>query len=135
MRKHSAFNITLMTGVMVLAAVLSVTFSASRALAADFLTSDEVKKLVSGNTVHVEVSGKGEFKAYLNSDGKVTRMHDGQTLEGVWRIKDDGALCVRYSDKEESCGSVKKNSDGTYTRIDDAKVTNHWTKVLKGKDL
>jgi hypothetical protein len=56
-------------------------------------------------------------------------------MEGIWRVKDKGALCVRFGDKEERCGAVKKNSDGTYTRVDDTKATFHWIKVSKGKDL
>ncbi len=103
--------------------------------AADFFTSDELKTLVSGNTVHFEVPGEGEFKAYLDSNGKVIRIHDGQALKGSWSIKDDGVLCLHYADKEERCGRVTKNRDGTYTRIDDADVMNHWTKVAQGRDL
>jgi hypothetical protein len=135
MRAHSRLDMAMTTGVMTLAAVLSVASMASLTFAADFLTRDEVKKLVSGNTVHVEVSGKGKFKTYLNANGKAIRLHNGQALDGVWRVKENGALCVHYAGDEERCGTVKKNSDGTYTRIDDANVTNHWTKVSKGKDL
>jgi hypothetical protein len=103
--------------------------------AADFFTSDELKTLVSGNTVHFEVPDEGEFRAYLNSNGTVIRMHDGQALEGSWSIKGDGALCLHYVDKEERCGRVTKSRDSTYTRIDDAGVTNYWTKVAHGRDL
>jgi hypothetical protein len=108
---------------------------AAPAFAATFLTGDEVRKIVSGNTVYFEVPGKGDFKAYLDSNGEVTRVHEKKILEGTWRVKDDGALCVHYASVDERCGTVKTNMDGTYTRVDDANVNNHWKKVVTGKDL
>ena len=135
MKMHLSVKKTVTKGAVVLAAMLGMSLPALHAFAGEFLTGDEVKELVSGNTVRFEVAGKGKFKAYLDSNGKVTRIHDGQIAEGTWRINKDGALCVHYTGKADHCGKVKKNSDGTHTRVDDAKITNHWTKVSKGKEL
>lgn len=117
------------------AAMLSASFTASWAFAADSLSRNEVEKLVTGNTIHFEEPGKGEFRAYLDSAGKVIRLHDGETLEGTWHVNDDGALCLHYVGSEDHCGMVKKDSDGTYTRVDDANVTYHRTKISNGKEI
>jgi len=135
MKVHSIVNMTVTMRAVALAALVGVSFPATPALAANALTGNEVKKLVAGNTIHFEVAGKGRFKAYLDPAGKVTRKQGDKVIEGKWRVKDDGALCVHYAGNEERCGTVKKNSDGSYTRIDDANTTNHWTKISKGKDL
>ena len=118
----------------VLAAVLAASVPATRASAGEFLTRDELRSLVSGNTVHFEVAGAGTFKTYLDASGEATRIHDGQRLEGTWRINNDGALCVHYAGAEDLCGQVEENSDGTYTRVDDANVENRWTKISSGED-
>lgn len=135
MRTHSRFDMALMSGAIVLVAAPSVTTMAAQSHADAFLTRDEVTQLVSGNTIHFEVSGQGELAAFLDSDGRVTRMHKGQALNGVWLVKDDGSLCVQYAGNDERCGRVERNSDGTFTRVDDANATNHWTKISQGKDL
>jgi hypothetical protein len=118
-----------------LASLFGASFLAAQAFAADFLTRDEVKKLVAGGTVHVEGTGGVKFRAYFDPNGKVTRKQDNQVMEGVWRVQDNGALCVRYGDKEERCGKVEKSGDGTHTRVDDANTAFRWTKATRGKDL
>lgn len=135
MRTQSNFNILLFIGMFAFSVVLILMSMTSQTFAANFLSGDEVKDIISGNTIHLEVPAKGKAKAYMSSTGKVTRMRKKQTLEGAWRINSDGALCIRYTDKKEHCGFVTKNADGTYTRVDDAKVTYHWNIITKGKEF
>jgi hypothetical protein len=106
---------------------------ASGALAEEFLDKERLGALIAGNTVHTEDLQSGRsFLAYHHPGGGwILRREDGSTIDGIWRISADGAQCVVID--AETCGRIRKNADGTYTRVVNGAPRNKWTKVTPGK--
>jgi hypothetical protein len=112
-----------------------ITTLPAQVLSSDSLSEKEVQALISGNTSHLEIAGKGQAKSYMSPDGKVTLVKGKNTMEGEWTINEKGALCVHYTGKPKRCGTVHKDGDSSYIRTDDANITYLWKKVTKGNGL
>jgi dienelactone hydrolase len=102
---------------------------------AERISGDVVRAIISGNTIDLEVPGKGTARAYLGADGTVTRKMGDAMAQGAWKINGDDALCVQYAGTDERCGTVAYNGDGTYTRLDDAGTTFIWKAISEGNVL
>jgi hypothetical protein len=114
-------------------ALVALATGAAPALAQSYLSKDELRQLIQGNTVHTEDLASGRaFMAYHDPGGRWQLMRqDGSIVEGVWSIRADGAQCVIMD--AETCGLVQKNADGTYTRVVNGTPRNRWSKVTQGK--
>ena len=113
-------------------AVLLAT-AAAPVLAQNYLSKDDLQRLINGNTVHTEdlVSGRS-FLAYHQPGGSwQLQRQDGSVVEGTWSIRADGAQCVVID--AETCGLIQKHADGTYTRMVGGAPRNRWSKVSDGK--
>lgn len=110
-----------------------LTLSAT-ALADTPLTGEQIKQLLSGNTVdvHSNVTGS-DFKMYLAADGSIAaRAENGNTWGGGWRITDSGEQCTRFEGKSESCGQFVDSGDGSYKRMDGGSPRSIWKKIYPG---
>ncbi|MBI3562767.1 MAG: hypothetical protein HY080_13730 [Gammaproteobacteria bacterium] len=120
----------------VIASLFALVVVSMPALAEDkMLSADELKKVIVGNTIHASMVNDGKtFKAYFDSRGKYTRIQDGATTEGTYRISADGTQCVMFNNAE-TCAKIKDNGNNTYTRIENGVPKATWNKVVAGKDL
>lgn len=106
---------------------------ACTASAEELLGKEKLGELIAGNTVHTEDLQSGRsFLAFHHPGGEwILQREDGSTVHGTWRISNDGAQCVVID--AETCGRIRKNADGTYTRVVDGTPRNRWSKVTGGK--
>ncbi len=59
------------------------------------LNGDEVKALLSGNTVEAIHAAKGfTITTYYSPDGTFRQIRDGNNESGTWEIDDQGFLCT-----------------------------------------
>jgi pimeloyl-ACP methyl ester carboxylesterase len=117
------------------AATVSMLEEVFNATEEERVSGDAVRAIISGNTVDLEVPGKGTARAYLGADGTVMRKMGDGVAHGTWQIAENDTLCVQYSGKEKRCGPVAYNGDGTYTRLDDAGTTFIWKVITDGNAL
>ena len=113
-------------------------FTASfQAQAADALSNDAIKALITGKTVNAEHAKKGfSFKVYFAADGSATRDWKGDMQEGKWFFK-DGLHCINVGSGDK-CASIVPNGDGTYKRLKGGKKNKHfinWLSIVDGKHL
>ena len=113
----------------------------SAGIAGEWMSGEQIEKLVSGNTTY----GKHEFKgftsySYNRPDGTfVGRNSESGPRKGTWRV-DGNKMCRHPEDRpKEFCQEVKDNGDGTYSRYKQPKnlamPKKHvftWTKVVPG---
>ena len=116
-------------------ATVSMLEEAFSAATAERVSGDAVKAIISGNTIDLEVPNKGTAQAYMGANGRVVRKMGAGMAEGTWRLAKDDTLCVQYTGKNERCGPVTNNGDGTYTRLDDAGTTFIWKAISTGNVL
>lgn len=104
-------------GAYVLAALAMGLALAQPARAGGDLSQDEVKTLLSGNTVSATHHAKGySFTMYLSPDGVARQVtSQGDKDEGAWLVRSDGDLCVNFRD--EICGPLIPLGDGRYKRM------------------
>ncbi len=113
-------------------------FTASfQAQAADALSNDALKTLITGKTVNAEHAKKGfNFKIYFAADGSAIREWKGDMQEGKWFFK--GNLhCINVG-AGDKCASIVPNGDGTYKRLkggDENKNFINWLSISDGKKL
>lgn len=109
--------------------------------AGGWMTSEEIEKLISGNTTYGKHESKGFTSySYNRPDGTAVgyNSRDGAT-KGTWRVKGNMICRHREGRPREFCQKVKDNGDGTYNRY---KTSNNvmrgdihvftWTKVAPG---
>ena len=98
------------------------------------LTGDQVKQLITGNSVDAHSNAKGvDFKAYFAADGSgVLQNEKGRTFNGVWRITESGDHCSKWGDQKETCGQVMDPGDGTYKRMEEGYPRAIWKKIYPG---
>ena len=90
--------------------------STTPAEASTMLTGEEIRSLISGNTVEGKVSDGYYFKGYHAPDGTVSATSEGggKTYRGTgtWQIKSD-TVCVNWANKDwkSGCGTYAKNGE------------------------
>ncbi len=105
------------------------------AQAGETLDAAAVKKLITGNTAHIQRGDGSSLKTYFSPDGKVIRHENGVTSEGTWQVKDDGMHCVEGI-AGGGCARIVKNADGSYERVQPwSKAAITWTAIVNGKDF
>ncbi len=124
-----------------LAALGVLGLMSSLAMAGEWMTGEQIEKLISGNTTY----GKHQFKgftsySYNREDGTSVGWNSKRgATKGTWRVK--GNKICRHLDgnRKEHCQEVKDNGDGTYNRYKQpgnlAMPKKHvftWTKVVPG---
>jgi hypothetical protein len=83
------------------------------------ITSPEITKLLTGNTLYFEfanpVAGTGQGALYYGADGKVlTKMPNGQKWKGTWTVKPDNSACFVWEvGPEPGCTKYDKTGDTT----------------------
>jgi len=115
-------------------AAVSLTTMAGASAGDRLLSADEVKKLITGNTVHVTVVQNGkQFSVYFAPDGKG---YSKKGERGTWEVKDNGEHCVSWAKRDAvRCLRIADTGDGGYARVfSDGKKANIW-KIEAGKKL
>lgn len=109
------------------------------ALAGTQLNGEQIKQLVSGNTVLAHNIDQGtDYKNYYSPDGTMISRNEsnGQIYKDKrWRVSDSGDICSQSAGKKESCGQVVDNGDGTYNRLDNGSPRGVWKKVYPGNTI
>ena len=114
--------------------LLGIALSAT-AVAGTQLSGEQIKLLVSGNTVELTSISKGsDFKVYFKADGTATSFNESKSKKGkgTWRITDAGEHCTKWGKKDETCGQVIDMGNGTYTRMFEGSPRATWNKVSPG---
>ena len=90
--------------------------------AAEPLTGDQVKELVSGNTVYGEARKGWKAIRYLAPDGKMIQylVDKDKYAEGDWNIKGN-ELCWGFERARTNCGKLVKKGDEYHFLKDDTK--------------
>lgn len=114
-------------------ALMALIICCGSALAGETLDAAAVKKLLTGNTAHVQRGDGTTLKNYFSPDGKLIRYENGATSEGTWQVKDDGTHCV--DGLPGGCGRIVKNSDGSYDRVQAWGRPVTFSAVVNGKDF
>ena len=117
-----------------------VALSAS-ASAGTLLSGEQIKNLVSGNTVALHSLAKNiNFQIYYAADGSSISHNEnsGKKSRGTWRITDSGEWCNYWpteKNPEERCGQVIDNGDGTYNRLENGNLRSVWKKIHTGNTI
>lgn len=126
-----------MARLLIFVAMICVSAAATtlQAQTKDLLDSVQLTALLSGNTTHSEHLGTGKkYLAFHDSNGKwVLKREDGAVFFGTWTVNPDGSYCAIIQNVAGKCARIRKNPDGTYTRIVDGAPMFKWTKVTAGK--
>jgi hypothetical protein len=82
------------------------------------LSQDEVKALLSGNTVSGKhEKGRYSFQSYFAPDGVLRQVRDnGEKLQGSWMVRSDGDLCANFGEGDV-CGPILPLGGGQYKRM------------------
>jgi hypothetical protein len=91
--------------------------------AAEMLTSDQIRALVSGNTVQGAMVATGPYAEFYKADGTIK----GKDYTGVWAIDGD-KMCFQYGTDPKSCWQVGRDGDAVQW-IKDGKVDGTGTVV------
>lgn len=93
---------------------VSVTSFLSPASAGEKLNKDEVRQLITGNTVEeVLVEKPWQNKIYFTAEGNFRRIdQNGNPDSGKWDFDPDGSLCLER--KKRKCWYLEAAEAGTY---------------------
>ena len=80
--------------------------SPAGASAADMLTGDQIRGLVSGNTVQGNMEAGGAYTEFYAEDGTIK----GKDYTGAWNIDGD-SMCFQYGSDPVACWQVAKEGD------------------------
>ena len=80
---------------------LALSLIGGAATAAEMLTSDQVRALVSGNTVQGAMQSTGAYVEFYQPDGTIK----GKDYTGAWSIDGD-KMCFQYGSDPKSCWEV-----------------------------
>ena len=95
--------------------------STTPANAATMLTGEEIRSLISGNTVEGRLTDSYYFKGYNSPDGKISATSEkgGKTYQsiGIWQIKGN-TVCVNWNNKgwKPGCGTYTKNGESYFAK-------------------
>lgn len=122
-----------MNKVTLLSTLVMVGFFSGSALAGTPLSGEQVKVLISGNSMDAHSNAKGfDFKVYFATEGAAISAINGKTYKGTWRINDAGEHCVLWTAQKESCAQIVDMGDGTYNRMEEGYPRSVWKKVHPG---
>lgn len=76
------------------------------ARAGDKLSGDEIRAIVSDNTVQGTMEGTGTYTEFYQGDGTIKA--DGYT--GIWEIEGD-KMCFQYGSDPKACWEAAKDGD------------------------
>lgn len=94
--------------------VASVVFSMN-SFGAKELGSNEIKQLLSGNTVDsINLMNDYKWKYYFDPNGTFRRIDEhGNKVDGEWELEDEGVLCM-HGRKSRCWKFVKTDKENTY---------------------
>jgi len=73
------------------------------------LNASEVTALFSGQTVESILDKNGRISlTYYNPNGELNQLQDGSKRNGVWRVRDDGRICLTFAGAGEKCRIIVK---------------------------
>lgn len=102
--------------------------------AAETLDAGAVRKLITGNTALGMAPNGSTMKNYFSPDGNLIRQLGDKTVEGTWKVNDDGSQCVEGV--PGGCATIVRNDDGTYDRVQPNGTSRlKWTSFVNGKDF
>lgn len=85
-------------------------------LPAGTLNAAEVTKLFSGKSVESILDKNGRKSlTYYNPDGSLRQLQDGNRRSGVWRVREDGRICLDFAGERDRCRVVVKEGN-TYVK-------------------
>jgi len=76
------------------------------ATAADMLSGDQIRSLVSGNTIQGNMEAGGAYTEFYAEDGTIK----GKDYTGVWNVDGD-SMCFQYGSDPVSCWQAAKEGD------------------------
>jgi hypothetical protein len=73
------------------------------------LNAAEVTALFSGRTVESVLDSNGRTSlTYYNPNGELNQLQKGIKRNGVWRVRDDGRMCLNFAGEKEKCRIIVK---------------------------
>ena len=94
------------------------------------LGGEEIKALISGKTVDVNIEGAAKWRQYFATDGNSARSN-GESSK--WSVEENKHCNTAAKLR---CAAIRDNGDGTYARLKpDGGVAATWTKIVSGKDF
>lgn len=102
---------------------LAMFMAAGAVQAAEMLSGDQIKSLVSGNTVQGSMEASGAYSEFYQEDGMIK----GDGYSGAWSIEGD-TMCFQYGADPAACWEVGMDGD-TVQWIKDGKIDGTGTVV------
>lgn len=104
----------------------SLLFVSASAQAERVLSTDEVRKLFSGNTYEAKIPSRNlTMTVYVDPNGTMRGMQSDHKFTSKWTVSDKGEICVSYRDKM-SCRMVMEDN-GMYKKY---KINEQGEKVV-----
>lgn len=98
------------------------------------LDAAAVTALFSGKTVESVLDSNGRVSlTYYNPNGELRQLQDGERRSGVWRVRDDGRICLAFAGSGEKCRAIVKEGAGYAKYI--IKKTGQHERVLTYKSF
>lgn len=108
----------------------------SPALAQETLSAEQVTNLITRNTVTFVMPARDneKFMVYFDADGSTISRRDGKRDgKGRWRVTSDDQHCTQWGKKDETCGEIVKEANGTYKRMQGGSARAIWQEIHPGK--
>jgi hypothetical protein len=99
-----------------------------------YLGADEVRRLITGNTVEAQAEQGGPYRVYFDASGRRIALQPDGEQSLPWRILDDGSHCVTTGTGDD-CARIGKVADGAYARYREGRIVTQWLRILPGRDL
>ena len=94
-----------------LSAALSALVLPLAASAGDALSGDQIRSLLSGNTVQGSMEATGVYTEFYAADGTIKgKDSTGKGYAGAWTIDGDN-MCFQYGSDPAACWQVAKEGD------------------------
>ena len=108
-------------------------------LLAGNLSGNEVRQLISGNTVEKVHAKRGySIVTYYSPDGTYRQIADGEAQSGTWNIDSEGQLCSMRQDWGGECRLIaKEGSEWKAYKVPDNPMKPRtlkriWKKIVRG---
>jgi len=81
-------------------------------IAAEYLGTEDVNQLISGNTVDAKNIKRGTTSiTFFQPDGTFRQLLDGKPGKGTWSVETDGSLCTNREGWGSGCRKISKDGD------------------------